>query len=171
MLVSASFSFAFAALGATFYSRALRRMTSVSDLTGYPEIFCIAATFSATAFLGAAIASRTSLGCLLSLRTPADARDEIAESRALLAMLVGVGAAATIFVVCLLMRLPITPAVPASMLVTMVGGAIARRSALAEGLVRVLHETSPLRARLVPRIAVRSTLSTPPRSCSRSSRR
>lgn len=154
LLVSASFSFAFCALGATFYSRALRRMTNVSDLTGYPEIFCIAATFSATAFLGAAVASRTSLGCLLGLRAPADPRDEIAESRALLAMLTGVGAAATIFVACLLLRLPITPAVPALMVVTVLGGAIASRSALAEGLARVLPEVSPLRARLIPRISL-----------------
>jgi hypothetical protein len=137
---------------------AIRRGNGLMDLRAYPQFLCITATFSAAAFVAAALSSRAGLRCLLALSGTAAgqglARDEAAESRALLAMLAGAGAAGTTLTAALLLQLPMTVALPAFLFVLLLGGSLAATHARASAAVASLDVLSPLRARLEPRVSL-----------------
>lgn len=155
LLVSSGLAFGAAALVGLLASTPLRRMGSgASQLRAYPEFFCIAASFSAAAYLATAVVARRSLRCLLLLRPEGDPLDEIADSRAMLAAVTGVAAAVLTLAIFLGLRLPLSHGVPAFLFMVVVGGAVARTQALSEGVALSLDDSSPLRARLVPRIAL-----------------
>lgn len=159
LLVSSALPFALAAFSsATVFPRVLRD-TSANGLRAYPMFLIIAATVGAAAFVASALALRSSIVALLPLvpEAPAaassndDGGDERAETRALFAVLAGVGGAIAVLALLLVFGLPMNPTVAFYVLGAVLLGFAAQGYAQGKHAIENLAP-SALRDRLVARV-------------------